>query len=168
MRQELEVQDKNGVWYSIRLMPYRTLDNVIDGVVVNFVDISKVKEVRQLNRLATVVRDSNDAVTVLDLDGNILAWNRGARQMYGWSEAEALKMNIRELMPQNKNKEFAAITKKIKNNEHLEPFVTRRLCKNRQILDVWLTVTGLNDENGRLVELATTERDITGLKNIGI
>jgi two-component system CheB/CheR fusion protein len=165
-RQDAEVQDRNGLWYSMRLMPYRTLENVIEGVVINFVDISKVKEIKQLNRLATVVRDSNDAVTVQDLDGNILAWNKGARQMYGWSEAEALKMNIRELIPQNKKKEYAAITKIIKNNEPAEPFVTQRQCKTGKLLNVWLTITALEDEDGKPVEIATTERDITELKKI--
>jgi two-component system CheB/CheR fusion protein len=162
------MQDENGVWYSIRIMPYRTLENVIDGVVINFVDVSNLKDIKQLNRLATVVRDSNDAVTVQDFDGNILAWNKGATQLYGWSEAEALKMNIREIVPQNKRKELAAITKKIKNAERPEPFVTQRLCKNRKVLDVWLTFTGLKDESGRLVEIATTERDITELKKIRV
>ncbi len=166
-RQETEVQDKNGLWYSMRLMPYRTLENVIDGVVINFVDISKVKEIKQLNRLATVVRDSNDAVTVQDLDGNILAWNKGATQMYGWSEAEALKMNIREIVPKNNMKELATLTKKIKNNEPVASLVTQRLCKNRKILAVWLTVTVLKDKRNKLVELATTERDVSEFKNIG-
>ena len=165
-RQELEVQDEKGVWYSMRIMPYRTLENVIDGVVINFVDVSKVKEVIQLNRLATVVRDSNDAVTVLDLDGNILAWNKGATQMYGWSEAEALKMNLREIIPQNKMKELAAITEKIKNNERVEPFATQRRCKNGKLLNVWLTITALAGEGGKPLEIATTERDITELKKI--
>ncbi len=166
VRQEAEVQDRNGLWYSMRLMPYRTLENVIDGVVINFVDISKVKEVKDLNRLATVVRDSNDAVTVQDLDGNILAWNKGAAQMYGWSEPEALKMNIRDIVPKNKIKELATLTKRLKNNEPANSLVTQRLCKNGKILAVWLTVTGLKDKNDRLVELATTERDITEFKNI--
>jgi two-component system CheB/CheR fusion protein len=165
-RQDAEVQDRNGLWYSMRLMPYRTLENVIEGVVINFVDISKIKEINQMNRLATVVRDSNDAVTVQDLDGNILAWNKGAAQMYGWSEAEALNMNIRECVPKTKLKEFAAFTEKIKNNEPVESFVTQRLCKNRKILAVWLTVTGLKDEGNRTVEIATTERDVTEFKKI--
>ena len=165
-RQELEVQDEKGVWYSMRIMPYRTLENVIDGVVINFVDVSKVKEIIQLNRLATVVRDSNDAITVLDLAGNILAWNKGATQMYGWSEAEALKMNLREIIPQNKMKELAAITKKIKNNERVEPFATQRRCKNGKLLNVWLTITALAAEGGKPLEIATTERDISELKKI--
>jgi len=163
-RQELEVQDENGVWYSMRIMPYRTLENVIDGVVINFVDVSNLKEVKQLSRLATVVRDSNDAVTVQDLDGNILAWNKGAVQMYGWSEAEALEMNARQLVPQNKRKELTTLLKMVKNKEHVAPLATQRLCKNHKVLDVWLTVTGLKDKDGGLVELATTERDITEFK----
>jgi hypothetical protein len=36
---ELEVEAKDGHWYSMRILPYRTADNVIDGVVVSFLDI---------------------------------------------------------------------------------------------------------------------------------
>jgi two-component system CheB/CheR fusion protein len=167
-RQELEVQDNIGRWYSMRIMPYRTLENVIDGVVINFVDVSKVKEVIQLNRLATVVRDSNDAVTVQDLDGNILAWNKGATQMYGWSEAEALQMNVRELVPQKKMKALATLMKRVTNKDHVAPFASQRLCKNGRILDVWLTMTALEDEYGKPIEIATTERDITELHKIKV
>jgi two-component system CheB/CheR fusion protein len=38
-----EVQTADGKWYSLRILPYRTLDNVIEGVVVSFVDISQIK-----------------------------------------------------------------------------------------------------------------------------
>ena len=41
-------------------------------------------------RLAAVVRDSNDAVTMMDFEGRVLAWNPEAERIYGWSEAEAL------------------------------------------------------------------------------
>ena len=33
------------------------------------------------------------------MNGRILAWNPAAVKMYGWSEAEALAMNIRDLVP---------------------------------------------------------------------
>ena len=84
--------------------------------------------------------------------------------MYGWSEAEALKMNIRELTPQNKIKELAAVTKKIKNNERMESFATQRRCKNGKRVDVWLTITALGGKDGKPLEIATTERDITELE----
>jgi two-component system CheB/CheR fusion protein len=164
VRQEVELQDKKGNWYSMRIAPYRTLENVIDGVVLTFVDISKLKQIKELNRLATVVRDSNDAITVQDIDGNVLAWNKGAEQMYGWSQAEALQMNVRQLVPEGKNIELEEFTKKLKNGEIVNSLGTQRLCKNGKTMDVWLTVTALKDDSGKLVEIATTERNISELK----
>ncbi len=40
---EKEVQDSAGRWYMVRLMPYRTGENVIDGVVMTMVDIDRTK-----------------------------------------------------------------------------------------------------------------------------
>ena len=41
-----EVQTRAGAWYTMRILPYRTLNNVIEGVVITFVDISKAKTAR--------------------------------------------------------------------------------------------------------------------------
>jgi len=37
------VPTTDGHWYSVRIMPYRTLANVIQGTVITFVDISAAK-----------------------------------------------------------------------------------------------------------------------------
>jgi two-component system CheB/CheR fusion protein len=42
-----EVQDRNGHWYSLRLRPYRTRENKIDGVVLLLVDIDEHKQAMQ-------------------------------------------------------------------------------------------------------------------------
>ena len=168
MRKELEMQDHGGGLVfdaNHALSNPRQCDRRYGDQLCGH---DKIKEPKAMYRLATVVRDSNDAITVQDFRGNILAWNKAATAMYGFSEAEALKMNMREIVPPNKRKELAAITKKIKNDERQESFVTQRLCKNRKVLDVWLTFTGLKDESGRLVEIATTERDISELKKIRV
>jgi two-component system CheB/CheR fusion protein len=44
---ETEVQDKAGHWYSLRLLPYKTLDNKIDGAVMALVDIDALKRSEQ-------------------------------------------------------------------------------------------------------------------------
>ncbi len=41
---EREVQNAEGNWYLIRLRPYRTQDDHIDGVVITFIDISRLKK----------------------------------------------------------------------------------------------------------------------------
>jgi len=91
---EKEFSTEDGKWFTMRMMPYRTGDNLIDGIVVTFADISRIKRSEDLQRLATVVQDANDAITVQDFDGNILAWNKAAERIYGWDKSEALKMNI--------------------------------------------------------------------------
>jgi len=41
---EKEIRDLGSRWFSVRIMPYRRLDNVIDGIVITFVDITAAKE----------------------------------------------------------------------------------------------------------------------------
>lgn len=42
-----DVPSRNGRWYDMRLRPYRTVDNKIDGVVVTFIDITERRQVEQ-------------------------------------------------------------------------------------------------------------------------
>ena len=160
---EMEIQSKEFIWYALKIMPYRTADNVIDGVVITFVDVQKIKQADKIRRLATVLEDSNDAVTVLDLKGNILSWNKGARRMYGWTEAEACRMNIRELVPQDHLRELEPLIAKITQGESAISSKVLRKTKTGEIVEVWLTGTALSDESGRPVEIATTERNLAWL-----
>ena len=41
---EVDVQTKTGSWYTMRILPYRTIENVIEGAVINFVNISERKK----------------------------------------------------------------------------------------------------------------------------
>lgn len=117
-----------------------------------------------IRRLATVVADSYDAITVQDLDGRILAWNRGAERMYGYTEAEALGMNIAEIVASEKQDEAAAFIERVKLREPVESFETLRVTRDGRVLNVWLTVTELVDDDGNVNAIATTERDITERK----
>jgi two-component system CheB/CheR fusion protein len=40
---EKQIQTNNGGWYTVRIVPYRTVENVIDGVVVSFINITDSK-----------------------------------------------------------------------------------------------------------------------------
>jgi len=122
------------------------------------------KTAAQLRRLATVVTDSNDAVTVQDLQGNIQAWNRGAERMYGYTEAEALKLNSISLVPEEGRSQALCFLEDIKNGKEIASLEVKRQTKDKRIIDVWLTVTKLVDDCGHPVAIATTERDITERK----
>ncbi len=51
---EREVRDKHGRWYSLRLRPYRTVENKIDGVVVMLVDVDVMKHAEDALRRGTM------------------------------------------------------------------------------------------------------------------
>ncbi|MDO8703624.1 MAG: PAS domain-containing protein, partial [Sulfuricaulis sp.] len=162
---DAQVQTTTGVWYTMRIRPYRTLENVIEGVVITFVDITEIKRIEaalekanKLLRLAVVVRDAHDAITVQDLDGRTLAWNPGAEKMYGWSETEALLMNVRDRIPDALRKDALAKTLQLSRAEILEPYRTQRITKNGAVVEVWMTATALVNEAGQMYAIATTER----------
>ena len=163
---EREVQDEDGHWHHMYIRPYRTLEKRIDGAVIALVDIDKLKRNQQdLQRLVAVVKDSNDAITVHDTTGRIIAWNRGAERMYGYTETEALAMNIQELLPEDSKNEAKRLFSEVAEGNEIASFETKRVTKDGRVLDVWLAATVLADETGLPERLATTERDITARKH---
>ena len=162
---EVDVETTAGKWYTMRILPYRTLDNVIEGAVLTFVDITEMVRTREalqkaneVLRLAVVVRDAHDAITVQDLDGRMLAWNPGAVRMYGWSEAEALEMNVRDRTPKALREAAMERVHQLSQAEILEPFRTQRITKNGTAVEVWMTATALLNKAGKMYAIATTER----------
>ena len=127
-------------------------------------DTTDTESKQQMRRLAAVVRDSNDAITLKDFDGQITAWNRGAELMYGYSEKEALEMNVRQLTPPDKEREHAEFIRRLMAGGTVSSFETQRVAKDGRILDVWLTVTKVVDDTGKPIGIATTEREITERK----
>jgi len=93
---EREVQGNGGHWFLVRISPYRTGEDRIDGAVLNFIDVSeRHKEQEQLRandeRLRAVAGNTKDyAIMTLDAHGRVTSWNKGAELMFGYPEAEML------------------------------------------------------------------------------
>ena len=118
----------------------------------------KIAKANALSRLAAVVQDSSDAMTVQNLEGDIQAWNPSAEKIYGWSEAEALTMNIRDIIPKDLREGALAKVQQLSEAAILEPYITQRICKNGTIVTVTMISTALVDETGIFFAIATTER----------
>jgi two-component system CheB/CheR fusion protein len=162
---EVDVQTTEGRFFTMRILPYRTLDNVIEGAVITFIEITAIVRTREalrkaneLLRLAVVVRDATDAITVQDLEGRTIAWNPGAERLYGWTEAQALAMNVRERIPAALQDGALTKVQQLSQAETLEPYRTQRLAQSGAVLEVTLTSTALVNEAGQVYAIATTER----------
>ena len=162
---EVEVQGRDGAWYQLGIRPYRTSENRIEGVVITFVEITEIIKARvmqheseDLRRLAVVVRDADDAITVQDMQGRILTWSPAAAKMFGWTEAEALKMNMRAMIAEEQREEALGIVQRLSRDEVLAPYRMRRLAKDGRVVATWITATALRNEAGVVYGISTTER----------
>lgn len=101
-----EVHCRDGRWYDLRMRPYRTVDNKIDGVVITFMDVTERRQIeealrereRQLQQQKTLIDLSRDAIFVWDFDGGIVEWNRGSEELYGYKREEALGNSKEKLL----------------------------------------------------------------------
>src|SRR5262249_26463702 len=93
-----EIRSHNNHWYDIRLRPYRTIDDKIDGGVITLVGITERRQVQQplreneclLRQHKSLVELSRDPIFIWDFDDGIVEWKRGCEELYGFSRAEAL------------------------------------------------------------------------------
>ncbi len=163
---EREVQTRAGTWYTLRIRPYRTLENRIEGVSITFVDVTETVRTRQAleeandrARLSVVVRDARDAITVQDPQGRTLAWNPAATRVYGWTEAEALALDVRDRIPVELCEEEAARALRILQGDVVAPYPSRRRTRDGAALPMIVTATALVGDDGRAYAISTMEHE---------
>ncbi|MGA2676559.1 MAG: PAS domain S-box protein [Methanobacterium sp.] len=130
-------------------------------------DITERKHAEEENKIfATMVDTSIDGVTVQDFEGNVLSWNQGAEEIYGYSKSEALESSIYLIIPGDCKDEKQALIYDLKNGADAISIETKRITKDGRVLDIWLTLTTLKDDDGKPYAFTTIERDITEQKKL--
>jgi two-component system CheB/CheR fusion protein len=153
--------------YLVRVLPYRTMEDVINGVVVTFVDFTERKKiVESRDRLASIVESSDDAIIGKTLDGIITSWNHGAEEMYGYSAEEAIGRDVSLIAPPEKTDEVARILLLLKKGERVEKMETIRRRKDGGLINVSLVISPIRDSRGRIVGASSIARDITERKQM--
>ncbi|MEW6138549.1 MAG: chemotaxis protein CheB [Thermodesulfobacteriota bacterium] len=95
---EKEVQSHQGQWYIMRVLPYRTVHNVIDGVVITFSDVTKLKTAlnelektrlqqyevdRRCKFVESIVNTVRESLIVLDQDLKVVFANESFYRFFG-------------------------------------------------------------------------------------
>ena len=149
--------------YLMQTRPYRDLNNVIDGVVITFVDMSERKKHEQAqSRLAALVESSQDAIVAHSLDGLVTSWNDGARRLFGVSAREAVGQPmpalVRDAMPWG----WPDMLLKLQNGEQLASFECAGTDRNGRIIEASVTISPVKEADGRIAGVSLVARDISG------
>lgn len=84
---EQEVRAVDGSWFFMRIMPYRTAKNTIDGLVLTFQDVTKMKEAEQViqasqHLAASIVETVREPLLVLDDHLRVVSANQSFYRMF--------------------------------------------------------------------------------------
>ena len=132
---------------------------------VNARDITEIKQVEKIrNYLATLVKQSNDAIYIHDHEGKIISWNEGAEKIYAYPEKDALKMKIWNIIPEYMANEMEDILGNILKGEKVQTVETKRITKHGKLIDVLFSAAVVIDAGSDLKSVVITERDITEQK----
>jgi two-component system, chemotaxis family, CheB/CheR fusion protein len=158
---EREVGLPDGKWFMSRLLPYRTMDDHIAGVVVSLIDITARKQAEEVRLwLSAVVASSMDAIISFSMDLTILSWNAGAERIFGYGAEEAIGQSGNMLAP-GRAAEQADIIRKLRAGESLNNLETVRRRKDGTDIHVALSVSPIKDAHDQVLGGTAIARDIT-------
>ena len=164
MQHEVALKDKSAT-FQLRIQPYRTVLDVIDGVVLTFVDITERKRAEEAAaHLAAIVTSSDDAIIGLDLRGIVTSWNKGAQRHFGYTAEEVIGKPATVLVPSDRIDEQPGMLERVGRGEAVLHYQTVRQRKDGSFLDISLTISPVRDRAGRVIGAAKIARDITELK----
>ena len=149
--------------------PIRSEDGPVAGSVLIFRDISdrrrwerdEAARLLAARQLASIVESSDDAIIRKSLDGTIQSWNAGAERVFGYTAEQAIGRNISLIIPTDRIAEEDQIIGNLKAGRRVEHFETERCHSSGRRLWVSLTISPIEDDEGRVVAASKIARDVT-------
>ena len=97
-----QITTSDGRWFSTRIMPYRTFDDRIDGLVITFFNISdhkklevELNEKRQMHNL--LLNLSSDIIVKLSHEWKVIEFNKAAESFFGKKVGDVQDKNYFQL-----------------------------------------------------------------------
>ncbi|MBB1600465.1 CheR family methyltransferase [Variovorax sp. UMC13] len=162
---EREVGMADGSWFLARLLPYRTMEDRIAGVVLSFINITERKRAEEVSQwLSSVVASSMDAIISFSLQGEVLSWNNGARRVFGYAAEEMIGQPLYTLADGKGLTESIWMREQIAQALSVENLETVGRAKDGSAIHLALTASPITDPEGRVVGGTATVRDVGDAK----
>ncbi len=170
---EAEVETQDGSWHLMRILPYRTIENVIDGLVITFIDITRVTLAERKGRELRVFFESiigtvRQPLVVLDESLHLVLANKAfyetfrlrPRQVEGelifdlgggeW-ESPDLRLLLEQILPQQTTIEGFRIARRFPKIGHRIFFLNARRLEQAADLP-GMILLAFEDATGRQAE----------------
>ena len=115
----------------------------------------------ELQQMAAIIENSDDAIIGKTLDGVVTSWNPAAERMFGYSSDDAIGESIEFLSPEDRAGENASTLARIEAGLDVDHFETLRVGKDGTVLPVSLRISPIRDAKGTVVGASSIARDMT-------
>jgi PAS domain S-box-containing protein len=142
------------------------LSTEMEGNMELFEDIvNKFRTSKKLKDFTTspkfyrnVMEQTNDAIIIINKEGQVSFWNKSAEKLYGYKGKEILGESV-PIFPDQKRQ--TKIISKAEKGRKVVGFETKGKHKSGELVDVSLTMDGIKDENENIIGFSILSRDIT-------
>ncbi len=169
--QELSVIEREvwvadtGTTFIMRIRPYHTVDGVIDGVVITFVDITALRRTEEaLKEHPAIVEFAQDALISVSREGNVRSWNPGAERLFGYPAHQAIRRPIAFLIVSDATNQPAASIAQALNGEAAGAVEMVHKRPSGTEVPIEMTAMPIRDADDAIVAVAITARDISERK----
>lgn len=108
---QVEVQSEDGSWYLMRILPYRTTENIIDGLVITFVDVTELKRMQVTEtRVREALRQADTSVYHQD-EALVITWAGG--RLVGHLQRDAAGMSDAAIFPADQAHALTALKRRV-------------------------------------------------------
>ncbi len=166
---EKTISSTDGLYYTIRIMPYRTLDDKIEGLVITFIDITMAKNIENAlletqNILKSFINKVPGVIIGLSAANNIIEFNPEAEKVFGRKRNEVLGGNYFDLfISESQKRNVEAEMKKILSGSLPSRFENIIKSATGVQLTIEWTAHKLFDEKGILTGIIAIGENITEL-----
>jgi diguanylate cyclase (GGDEF)-like protein/PAS domain S-box-containing protein len=152
-------------WIRWEVVPWRTGDGLVGGIVLFAEDVTEKKlGEERLRRAASVFTGAREGITITDLSGTILDVNDAFTRITGYTREDVLGRNPRLLKSGLQSKEFyEKMWNSIQRDGHWSGEIWNR-SKNGDIFAEMLTINAIRDANGLPTQYVSLFSDITEIK----
>ena len=157
---------RDGTCFPVEYSAHPVIEaGVASGAVITFSDISQRRETEdRIREQADLLDLAHDAILVRDCNGAIRYWNRGAERLYGWSQAEAIGQDGKELLRIDEAL-FAKASEQLLKHGSWQGELPQ-VTKDRRELVISSGWTLLRDTLGKPKSVLVIDTDITERKAI--
>jgi PAS domain S-box-containing protein len=149
---------------SLTISPIKDPKGQVVGISKIARDITERKTAEgRLAEQARLLDLTNDAIFISDTRDRIVFWNRGARELYGYSAREALGKIAHELLCTEFPQSIERVRKKLERDGHWSGELVHR-CKDGSKVVVMSRWSLDRDERGKPMSILKTNTDITARK----